>query len=349
MARFTLAFFWILAVAQTLPGQAKLVLPPGAATKEATGSTNLPFGRSTPALVQTAYDARLFPGAMTVRSLAMRLDGGATASAKTVEFDLRLSTMPTSVLGIQSDFATNRGSDEKTVIARKITSLPALGQAATPNPFLVTFLLEAPFVYTPAANSLLVEFRVYGQQPTAYTLDSSWVCESPTQYFGPPGCGPQGGPVLHAVCETLQVMWGRSFYLAVKDAKPGALTALLLGTLESGVWGGITIPHELSPYGAPGCWLAVDPLAVQSKAADGSGFASYGFSLPSNPWFLGQWVRFQGVGLDAGANALGVVASEAGKVVVCGWELVARVWATSVTGSAGNREVGVGAILEVGS
>ena len=347
MARSTLAFFSLLATTIALPAQTKLALPAWAASSEATGSTNVPFGRSTAMLVQSAYDARLFTVPVTIQALTMRLDGGTTATTKTVELDLRLSTMPTDILGLQADFATNRGSDERTVVSRKILNLPTLGQGTTPNPFLVNFPCETPFPFTPNANALLVEFRVYGQQPGAYSLDSTWVCDSPTRYFGPGGCGPQGGPVLTAVCETLQVMWGRTFYLAVRDAKPSALTLLLLGSIETGSWGGITIPQALAAFGAPGCWLAIDPLAILSKNADQSGLASYGFSLPSYPAFLGQWIRFQGVALDPGANPLGIVSSQAGKVVVCGWELVARNWSTGLSATSGTREIGIAPVVEL--
>lgn len=347
MARSTLAFFsWILA-AGALVAQTRLVLPGGAAQVEATGSTNVPFGRSTAMLVQAAYDARLFPAAVTIQALAMRLDGGTTATAKTVELELRASTMAADILGIQADFATNRGSDERSVLTRKILSLPTLAQGATPNPFLVSFPFDTPFPYTPAANAWLVEFRVYGQQPGSYTLDSSWVCDSPTRYFGPQGCGPQGGPVLTAACETLQVMWGRSFFLSVRDAKPVAATLLMLGTFETGSWAGIPIPYDLTSIGAPGCSLSLDPVYIAAKNADATGLASYGFSLPSYPWFLGQTIRFQGAALDAAANPLGLVSSQPGKVVVCGWELVARTWATVLTATSGTREVGVAPIVEL--
>jgi hypothetical protein len=347
MVRSLVALCAALCPAITAVAQQQLVLPPGALASEATGSTNVPFGRSTPVLVQAAYDARLFPRPVTIQALAHRLDGATSAAGKQVELEVRLATMPVSIISLQADFATNRGADLKAVIARKIVSLPSLAQAATPNPFLVSLAFDLPFTFTPAGNSLLVETAVFGQAPGNYTLDSTWVCTSPVVNYGPNGCGPSGGPTLRATCETQQVMWGRQFFLAVRDAKPQAATLLMLGTLESGSWSGLVLPVSLAAIGAPGCWLSIDPLVTLNAAADATGLASYGFFVPSYPWLQGQVVRFQGVALDPAANALGVTSSQPGKVVVCGWESVARTWSTSVTAVTGTREIGVAPVLQL--
>ncbi|MHC5065467.1 MAG: hypothetical protein ACYTG5_15985, partial [Planctomycetota bacterium] len=55
------AFSSMLLCIGLLPAQSELVLPPSHEQVVGTGSTNVPFGRSTPNRVQLAYDAMLFP------------------------------------------------------------------------------------------------------------------------------------------------------------------------------------------------------------------------------------------------------------------------------------------------
>ena len=347
MARCTLAILLWSGLGSHLCAQTTLVLPPAAATAEATGATNVPFGRSTAMLAQQAYDALLFPRSIVVQGVAFRLDGGTTAATKQVELEMRMATMPAGIIGMQATFAQNLGLDAKIVFARKVVDLPAHTQATTPNPFHCSIPLENVFPYTPNANALLLELAIAGQAPGTFTLDSTFACDSPVTHYGPAGCGPTGGNVLKATCETQQVMWGRTFYLRVYDTKPSTVTALLFGTLETGSWQGLTLPFGLQALGAPGCSLSIDPLVLTSKSADAAGSASYPFAIPSYPWLQGQVLRFQGLALDAAANPLGIVTAQPGKVAICGWEAVARVWAPGANATSGARERGVAPVVRL--
>ena len=71
-----------------LPAQSELILPPSHELQVGTGSTNVPFGRSTPNRVQMAYDAMLFPSPVVIEGLAFRLQEGELAASKMVELDL---------------------------------------------------------------------------------------------------------------------------------------------------------------------------------------------------------------------------------------------------------------------
>jgi hypothetical protein len=188
---------------------------------------------------------------------------------------------------------------------------------------------------------------VFGQAPGAYPLDTTWLCDSPQQAIGPVGCGPGAGRPLRADCLTTQVLWGRPFTLRVSDARPGAAAFLFLGTIEAGNWGSIQLPFDLGIAGAPGCPVSIDLVAGLTGVADGSGTFTQNLFVPSVPFLQLQWVRFQGVALDPLANALGVVTSQAAKVQVCGWEPVARVWATPATAAFGTREMGIAPVLEL--
>jgi hypothetical protein len=338
-----------VAVAAGAAAQAALTVPASHATQEGTGSTNVPFGRSTPTRVQYAYDGGLFAGPVTIASIAFRLDGGAVAPAKVVDCELRLSTSPLPFLALASDFASNRGADETVVLPRQLLTLPAGSTAATPNGFLPAIALATPFPYDPANGPLLLEIVVHGQPPGSYLLDMTYVCDSPDVAIGPASCNGSNGLPLVVESATSQVMWGRPWVARVRQASPGLATVLVLGTIEQGPWGGFVLPQELQPVGAPGCWLSIDIAGSWLSVAAGDGSSTFPFTIPEVPSLVGEWIRFQGGALDPAANALGIVTSRAQKVAVCGWEPVARLWSNGVVAQSGTREVGLAAVVRFGT
>ncbi|MFO1078749.1 MAG: hypothetical protein U1E73_13590 [Planctomycetota bacterium] len=337
----------VLASAGVLAAQNPMVVPASHALNEGTSTTNVPFGRSTPTRVQCVYDPMLFAGPVTITAIALRADGGATVAAKVVDCELRMSTMPGGVLGLSSDFASNRGPDETVVLARQLLSLPAQATAATPNPFLPPIALGTPFAYDPAHGCLCLEVVVFGQPPGVYALDLTYACDSPMVPIGPPSCPQSSTMALRVESSTTQVMWGRPWVARVLDAAPGAMVTLVLGSIENGPWSGFVLPQDLAVIGAPGCYLSIDIGTSFFGTAAGDGSAVFPFVIPNVPWALGSWIRFQGGALDAGANALGIVTSQAQKVQVCGWEPVGRLWASGTAATSGTREIGVAPVVEL--
>lgn len=345
MARI-LTILLALASASLTRAQTSVVVPPSHAGVEGTASTNVPFGRSTEVRCQLAYDAVLVPRAGVIDAIALRLDGGQTAAGKQVEFSVRAATMATSLLALQATFAMNPGADDREVHARRIVALPAHGAPSTPSPFHLAVPFDVPFPYDPARGGLLFDIAVYGQAPGAYPLDATFVCESPTLRYGPAGCGPTGRTLV-ADTATRQVMWGNPLTLQVRNALANQGAAIMLGSREQGSWAGINIPHDLAPYGASGCWLSIDPLLMTYGLVDATGTANFPFTLPTRPELIGSYVRFQGLALEPGYNALGVSTSQPGKVMVCGPERVGRVWAGTLAATQGAREIGTALPLQL--
>lgn len=333
--------------AASLPAQSPLVLPASHAGLEGSSTTNVPFGRSTPTRVQVVYDPLLFAGPVTISALAFRIDGGAVCSAKQVDCEIRMSTMPGTVLQLSADFAQNRGADETVVLPRQIVALPAHATIATPNAFLPPLPLSTPFSYDPAQGSLCVEVVVHGQPPGAFPLDVTYVCSSPEIPFGPAGCPQPSSVPLRVESSTTQVIWGRPWVARVLDAPVGALVTFTLGTIESGPWAGFVLPQELSALGAPQCYLSIDVGGAFFGVAAGDGSATFPFVIPNDPAIVGAWIRYQGGAINPAANALGVVTSQARKVQVCGWEPVGRVWASGAAATIGSREIGVAPVVEL--
>lgn len=337
----------IVLLAAALGAQGSVWLPASHASLEGSSSTNVPFGRSTPTRVQYVYDASLFPGPATITGVRFRLDGGATAAAKTVDCEFLMSTLPSSLVGLAVDFAGNRGADETVVLPRQLLTLPAQAVAATPNPLLAEIPFATPFAFDPAQGGLVLEIVVHGQPPGVYSLDVTWVCDSPEVPVGPLSCLGSNGLPLRAENATTQVIWGRPWIARVLDAVPGNLVLLALGSVETGVWAGLTLPQDLAPVGAPGCFVSIDASALWFAVATPAGSAQFPFTIPNQPQLLGEWIRFQGASFDPAANPLGLVTSQAQKVQVCGWEPVARLWANTITAAFGTREIGLAAVVQL--
>ncbi len=328
-----------------LVAQNLVPVPASHAAIEGSGSTNVPFGRSTPTRVQYAYDASLFSMPVTITGVQLRLDGGATAAPKTVDCELRMSTLPLSLVSFSVDFAQNRGSDEQIVLPRQLLTLPAQASTAIPSPFLPTIAFAAPFAYSPQNGGLVLEIIVHGQPPGAYSLDVTWVCDSPDLPIGPLSCLGSNGQPLVVESATTQVMWGRPWVARTSGTLPGAISLLALGTVESGPWAGLNLPQELQVLGAPNCWLSIDVAGSWATIAQNDGTATFPFVIPNTPLALGSWIRFQGAAFDPAANALGLVTSQAKKIQVCGAEPVARLWSNGITPTFGVREIGMSAVV----
>ncbi|MFT4839841.1 MAG: hypothetical protein ACI8UD_000336 [Planctomycetota bacterium] len=327
--------------------QAPLPVPASHTTMEGSTSTNVPFGRSTPTRVQYVYDSMLFAGPVTISKVQFRLDGGAVASNKIVDCEISMSTLPSPLVGLSSTFASNRGSNEQTVLARQLLTLPAQTAGIVPNSFLQPITLTTPFSFDPAVGSLVIEIVVHGQPPGTYSLDATYVCNSPLIPIGPLSCLQSNGVALGVESATTQVLWGRPWVARAYNAIPGSIVVLALGTQETGTWAGMTLPQDLGVVGAAGCFLSIDVAASYSGVAMPDGSITFPFIIPNNPAVLGEWLRFQSATFDAAANGLGLVTSQAQKVQVCGWEPVGRVWSNGVSSSFGTREIGVSAVVQL--
>lgn len=325
--------------------QAALPLPASHTSMEGSTFTNVPFGRSTPTRVQYVYDSMLFSGAVTISELTFRVDGGMVVSSKNIDCEISMSTMPTPLNGLASDFAQNRGVDEQVVLTRQLITLPAQAVAAVPNEFLAPIILTTPFSFDPALGSLVIEIVIHGQPPGSYALDATYVCNSPLNPIGPTSCQQSNGLALGVESATTQVLWGRPWVARAYDAIPGSVVILALGSQETGTWAGMSLPQDLLVLGAAGCFVSIDAAFTYFGIAPANGEVTFSLLIPNNPQVLGEWIRFQAATLDSPANALGLVTSQAQKVQVCGWEPVGRVWSSGITSASGTREIGVAAVV----
>jgi V8-like Glu-specific endopeptidase len=120
--------------------------------------------------------------------------------------------------------------------------------------------------------------------------------------------GGGGAGAVPAISASGTPMIGGSYSIDVAFAAPSALAAAMTGFSNSS-WNGTALPLSLTGLGAAGCSLLVAPNAVVGAAADPSGSATYGLSIPNTPGLIGTQLYHQWVVFDAAANALGVATS----------------------------------------
>ena len=101
---------------------------------------------------------------------------------------------------------------------------------------------------------------MYGQPPGAYPLDVTFACDSPEVLVGPGSCLQPSSLPLRVESATTQVIWGRPWIARTLDAVPGSFCLLVLGSMDSGPWGGFLLPQDLTGFGGPGCYLSIDVL-----------------------------------------------------------------------------------------
>ncbi|MCA8957641.1 MAG: hypothetical protein KDC87_16315 [Planctomycetes bacterium] len=330
----------------TGPG-AELVLPHTHATTEGTGWTNVPFGRGLALRCQMAYMPETMTAAAVIKELAFRPDGGFDGNGKRISMHLFLGTLPSLVTELHPEFARNRGADYTDVFGCRFIDLP--GKASLPSQvsFPVRLPLTRSFQYDPKVGPLLCEIGIADQPTGAYQLDATGVCSSPVEYYGPPGCGPQNGPVLELQSMTQQIVWGNPVVLRVANAKPSALTYVFLGLQGSGTWRGIPLPFDASVIGAPGCFLSTSVIEAPRRFANGMGLADYGWNLPRSTLLRGAEIHAQAIADDPTANPLGAVSSRACRLRVCGMEPVGRVFANGLDSTVGAVEHGVAPVLQL--
>ncbi|HHI80275.1 MAG TPA: hypothetical protein ENK02_09860 [Planctomycetes bacterium] len=330
----------VLALTPSLLSQQ--IIPKRFQTVEGESLTSFPFGRSTSVRWQQFYAPAYFGTApVRIKEIHFRPEGGKSFGKKGIELEIRCSTGPARPEGMSAVFAKNRGKDELIVFKKRVLQLPAISVTTRPAPFAYHFVFDKPFTLDPKKGGLLVEFVVTSQQPGRHELDVGVLCKSPRLGFGAVSCKGSNGKVLRADVATQALLYGKPMVMRLQDALPSAGLVFVLGTKESGNWGGFGLPLPLDRAGAKGCALLTDPVLFLGGVANSQGRGLLTLNLPADSRLLGFWLRFQGLALDSKANPLGLVTSAGAKGQVCGPEGLVRLLAVQLSATTGLLEPGL--------
>jgi hypothetical protein len=221
----------------------------------------------------------------------------------------------------------------------------------------------------PAPRNLLVELRIHSQPTGVYRIDNVGSCSSAPVQFGSlgPACASSG--LQLQLQPGASLLAGSTFTWTIRNVVPNGPTLLFVATQHQPLLFGapalpIPVPlfdatNPLSPnaalaqiapelrYGAPDCFINVQPEVSLFALADAAGNAAMSVSLPADRGLVGASVYAQAVGYSQTANPMQIVTSIGQQSTVCGPLGVARIYNFgSITATSGQRSLGQGAVLE---
>lgn len=355
--------------------------------REGGTGTAIPFGVAGAARVQYIYDAEDLPwtGPRLVTRVSFRADNttdtSTTFPSKGFVFvTLLLSTTSARAESASTVFEDNYGTDVVYAVTNQPMMLPAQPAWTGARPANIDFVLAAPWFYGltpvrgdgPPINSLLVELRIHSQPTGTYRLDNTGSCSIPVVAVGNvgPACAPVGGQNVELLAPT-SVQAGSNASWSIDRAEPNAFVVLMFGIDPQTAIGGNSalalpvplfdtsnplLPHpllaSLAPtlftYGAPDCYLNVDPTGLLFGATDTAGQANIQLAVPQSHSIVGMPIYSQVAAHSFSANALQLVTSRGWRSTICGPLGVARIYALgSDTATSGQYGFGQGAVIEL--
>lgn len=146
------------------------------------------------------------------------------------------------------------------------------------------------------------KFRIWCSPLASFTTFGSGCAGSNGRV---PAMGASGAPQI-----------GTNFALQLSSALPNTTAYAFLG-MSNGLWAGaFNLPFDLGPYGAPTCMILVDLLAEAAMPTDGLGAASLQLGVPNLAAMAGVSLYAQWLVVDPTANALQIVTSDGGFMVL---------------------------------
>jgi hypothetical protein len=322
---------WVVTLAAAGAAQPPVILPPAvAATRPATATgfftDDVFFGSATlpgDAHSQLIYETRdIAPSVAVWNTLAVRrpVDLPVHNVSWTAHTSVLLSVSPRAPGAMTTNYAANLGPASTIVISGPIV-LPFLADTRTwPAPW-IAIPFTTSFAYASVAGgSLVVDIHHRGS-----TAPTPWYLETMTVNDG--GRFDNGGPQptcrfgnqtyndsLSSAPPRLGGTWSHAYY---GNLPPGLTGFGVLGQLGHGSsWNGVPLPLDLAPFGAPGCRWSVSLELVVPLIGITAGYRWPTFPIPNDPSLASAMLLEQGVLLDPGANALGVVTTWSSKWIL---------------------------------
>jgi len=126
------------------------------------------------------------------------------------------------------------------------------------------------------------------------------------------GCsGSRGVPQLQASGRPVIGTW---LVIGITGAGPGLPAAMNLGVSNT-TWNGNSLPYDLGPLGAPGCFIRASGEYIQPLVTDASGNCSVGYPVPNTISVVGTRFYNQGFVYEP-VNSLGVAVTVLGTALL---------------------------------
>ena len=103
-----------------------------------------------------------------------------------------------------------------------------------------------------------------------------------------------------------------NFSITLAGAPWNSQAVLLMGSSDT-LWGLTPLPFDITPFGAPGCWLLTSIDGLAGALVDAAGNASLGGPVPNDPALIGVTLNAQWMAVGV-PSALGIGLSDALKI-----------------------------------
>lgn len=256
----------------------------------------------------------------TIDSISMRRNMGdpGPLTGGLLDLEVWLSHSQRAPTAMSTYFTRNAGADAVKVFQGTVTIPASPAAPTTPAPWTSPYAFTIHFTesFTYLGGNLCIETLtrpVAGQTAPWWTIDA--VVEpgggTVAKYGGSciPGMGrhPAGADARSAVVGSTAV-----FYLRGVRNRGEALC--MFGTSRQR-YGSLQLPVDLSPYGALGCQLSINPIAfnnstpIESPIAGSPGLARWGLLIPPLPALAGAKIYTQWNVMEPGINPLNLTFS----------------------------------------
>lgn len=307
----------LLASATALTAQATTIFPDEyvAVNEGPFNSPNLPLALGT-SRVQVVYEAidLAIPSGRQITQIGFRQDRTLTTmdTGRTLQLEIRMAYTAHTAASLTTNFANNLAVAPVTVFGPTTFTLPNLREAANPltnNRFFIP--LTTPFVYQPANGNLVVEYLIYGNSGGGssfnYRLDRG-------DYYSPVTYGAAGCP--HSGNGTPN--------LTANGTRPGLTYSTTCSSSPANSFGVLlVVPGQplQTPFSLQSFVPAINPncrgqvlianAAQLTGTTNGSGNATWSFTIPNNPAYADFLWSSQAVFYDFFAQGSVVVSNGA--------------------------------------
>lgn len=179
-------------------------------------------------------------------------------------------------------------------------------QVAAGTKFFIGFQNPTPSVTLPIVflfggkNSIVWTKGLFGWTRTLFRLPWAWRVRCATGSGAVPRLSASGVPEI-----------GRSFRLELSFAAPNAAATLFVGSSKTS-WNGVSLPFDLTPFGARGCAVLASGEVQIGISTNAQGAGAVTLSVPNVPAYVGATLHDQFLVVDPRANQLGISFSNGG-------------------------------------
>ena len=235
--------------------------------------------------------------------------------AMTVDLELGMGHSVRQAANSSYYYAENHDIDFRTVVRRQVFNFPSVrGQPQAPYPFSYRLPFDVPFTLQ-ANRWALWDMKMQSVSPTCLWRYSPEAAGFPFQ--------PNPVILMGAKCPALpgdnELHVGPPFVGARTPAQfvgewsmlNDHIPVMFIGT-RTDHWLGLPLPLDLTPFGAPGCFvhISLDYALPQPLTLRGF-YTHFQIEIPNDTRFLGGILYFQAARFRSVTNQLGLVTSEA--------------------------------------